>query len=231
MMDARTVATAALGIALLTPVLHGQGAAQYRNFALRSHVADVATVAGVTPLEAKTIHQRPALLQDLEWRPSRWMVGSVTPSTDPVAQIVFSFYNDQLFRIVVDYAPERTAGMTNADMIEAISSVYGESTKRPPGAARVASGPESERGSVLARWGDAAYAVVLYQGWSYGEGYRLILTEPALNTLAAKASVQAVRLDAQDAPRQEAARQKQEREDTRVAADKARIVNKKVFRP
>lgn len=31
----------------------------------------------------------------------------------------------QLFRIVVDYGQNRTEGMTEADMIEAISAVYG----------------------------------------------------------------------------------------------------------
>ena len=29
---------------------------------------------------------------------------------DPVEQMVFSFYNNQLFRIVVDYRQERTEG-------------------------------------------------------------------------------------------------------------------------
>ena len=42
--------------------------------------------------------------------------------TDPVKQIVFSFYNDQLSKMVVDYDHERTAGMTDADLVDAISS-------------------------------------------------------------------------------------------------------------
>ena len=87
MMDARTFATGALGIVLLTYGVEGQGVAQYRNFALGSNVAAVANLTDVTASEAKTIHQRPALLQDLEWRPSRWIGKSMATSTDPVDHI------------------------------------------------------------------------------------------------------------------------------------------------
>jgi hypothetical protein len=34
-----------------------------------------------------------------------------------VKQIVFSFYDDQLSKMVVDYEQDRTAGMTDADLI------------------------------------------------------------------------------------------------------------------
>jgi hypothetical protein len=231
MMDARMFATGALGIVLLTHGVQGQGVAQYRNFALGSNVATVATLTNVAALEAKTIHQRPALLQDLEWRPSRWIRGSTAASTDPVDHIVFSFYNDQLFRVIVDYSPDRTAGMTYGDMIEAISTVYGTPARRASGAARVAPRVETERGSPLAQWGDATYAVVLYRRLSYQEGFTLIVTESALDDLARKAAIQAVRLDEQEAPSREVARQKQERDDRRAASDKARVANKAAFRP
>jgi hypothetical protein len=229
MMDARTFA--AVGIVLLTYGVEGQGVAQYRNFALGSNVATVANLTDVTALEAKTIHQRPALLQDLEWRPSRWIRGSMAPSTDPVDHIVFSFYNDQLFRVVVDYSQDRTAGMTDADMIEAISTVYGSPANRTPAAVRAAPRVDTDRGFPLARWGDAVHAVVLYRSLSYGEGFRLSVTEATLSDLARKAASQAARLDEQEAPSREVARQKQDRDDRRAASDKARVANKAAFRP
>jgi hypothetical protein len=83
----------------------------------------------------------------------------------------------------------------------------------------------------VARWGDAEHAVVLYRTSTYRETFRLIVTEPALDDLARKATVQAVRLDEQDAPRLEIARQKKERDDGRAAAEKARTANKVGFRP
>jgi hypothetical protein len=232
MKNARTLTTCAIGVMCLTYGLEGQGLTRYRNFELGSDLASVSTLAGIASSEAKMIHQRPAVLQDLEWRPSRWIAGSTAASTDPVDQIRFSFYNDQLFRVAVDYARERTQGMTDADMIEAISAVYGTPLPRTSRVAgRAASRPETESGSPVARWGDADHGVVLYQTSSYGAGFRLIVTELHLDDLARKAETQALRLDEQEAPRREIARQKKERDDGRAASEKARIVNKGVFRP
>src|SRR5689334_9163204 len=108
MMNARTLAIVVCGVVSMTRGVNGQSVSGYRNFALGSGVATVAGLAGVDPAEAKTIHERPAVLQDLEWRPSRWVPGSNASSVDPVEQIRFSFYNNQLFLVVVDYSRERT---------------------------------------------------------------------------------------------------------------------------
>jgi hypothetical protein len=232
MITARTFAIVVCGIVGATRGVDGQTLSQYRNFALGSDVASVAAAASVDPAEAKTIHQRPAVLQDLEWRPSRWMAGSSASSLDPVSQILFSFYNDQLFRVVVDYAHERTEGMTAADMIEGISAVYGAPLPRSSRlAGRAASQLEIESGTLVARWGDSDYRIVLYETSSYGTAYRLVVTGLHLDDLARKAGTQAGRLDDQEAPAREIARQKKERDDARVAAAKARAANKGTFRP
>jgi hypothetical protein len=231
MMNKCTLSVCAFGVLLMAQRLDGQGPAQYREFALRSDVATVSKLTGVPPSELKTIHERPAMLQDLQWRPSRWNATSSVASTDPVDKIGFSFYDDQLFRIVVDYGHERTIGMTDADLIDAITAVYGAPVKRSPGAVRVASQIEAESGSPVARWGDGECSVVLYRTSSYGDAFRLILTVPALDDLARKAEQRALRLDDQEAPRREIARQKKEKEDTRLAAEKSRAENKAVFKP
>jgi hypothetical protein len=199
---------------------------------LGSNLASVSALTGVDPAEAKTIHRRPAVLQDLEWRPSRWVAGSQASSVDPVEQIRFSFYNDQLFRVVVDYGHERTEGMTAADMIEGISPIYGTPVPRPSRVAgRAASELETESGSLVARWSDSEHRVELYQTSSYGAAYRLIVLDMRLDDLARKADTQARRLDDQEGPAKEIARQTKERDDGRVAAAKARAANKSVFRP
>jgi hypothetical protein len=231
MMNARTVAICAFALAVGPHSLQGQGLASYRNFELGSELAAVSDRAGIAVSEAKTIHERPAVLQDLEWRPARWISGSTAVSTDPVEQILFSFYNNQLFRVVVDYNNDRTEGMTETDMIEALSVVYGAPVKRTAGAGRAASRVEIESGKPVARWGDAQYPVVLYRTSSFGETFRLIVTAAALDDLARKALVQAARLDEQEAPQREIARQKKERDDDRAVAEKARTANKAVFRP
>ena len=231
MTYSRMLATCAVGIVCATNTLEGQGFSQYRDFELGSDVASVSSRAGVASPDVKTIHRRPALLQDLEWRPSPWVRGSTEPSTDPVYQIRFSFYDDQLFRIVVDYGNDRTKGMTGPDMIEAIAAVYGSPLLRTSRPGRVASRLETESGPVVALWGDSGHEVALYQSSSYGSAYRLIVTDRRVDGLARQAESQAVRLDDQEAPAREVARQKKELDDGRAAAAKARIANKDVFRP
>lgn len=225
-------ASSAVGIVCLTLALDGQGLHRYRDFALGSNLGSVADRASIAPSSAKTVHQRPAVLQELEWRPSHWIAGSIAPSTDPVEQIAFSFYNDQLFRIVVDYRHERTLGMTSADMIEAISASYGTPLRRmAPAPGRGVSRLEAESGAPVANWGDGEYSVVLYQTSHYTTAFRLMVTDTRLGGLARTAAAEAVRLDSQEAPQREMARQKKEQDDERATADKARPANKENFRP
>jgi hypothetical protein len=230
MTTSRTLAVCALGLVLVATRVDGQSLAQYRNFELGSSLAAVATLTGVAASQAKTIHQRPAVLQDLEWRLSQWVAGTAAASTDPVEQIVFSFYDDRLFRIVVDYEHNRTEGMTDADMIEAISVLYGVPVKNG-GITRSASQVEAASGLALARWRSPDQTAALYQTSSYRGSFRLIVTDSALDALAQKATIQSVRLDDQEAPRREVARQKKEQDEGRAAAEKARIANKKAFKP
>ena len=90
---------------------------------------------------------------------------------------------------------------------------------------------KTESGSPLARWGDGEHTIVLYQTSSYRSAYRLIVTDIRLDDLARRAESQSLRLDDQEAPAREVARQKKERDDQRAAAAKARVANKGAFRP
>ncbi len=232
MTIARMVTLCVVGLAWSTHPLEAQNFARYRTFDLGSSLATVSSATGVALSEVKTIHQRPAVLQDLEWRPSRWAAGVNAPSTDAVERISFSFYNDQLFRMVVDYRYDGTEGLTQADLIEALSAVYGAvlpKTTRSSG--RVAAPIETESGSPFAHWGDAAHAIAIYQTSSYRTSFRLIVTDTPRAELARKADVEAQRLDLHEAPQREMVRQNKERDDEEAAAAKARSTNKGAFQP
>jgi hypothetical protein len=232
MMTARALTICAFGVALLGQRVDAQDFSRYRTFDLGVGLAAVSTSTGVAASEAKIVRERPAVLQDLEWRPSRWNSGTGVSSTDPVEQMVFSFYDDQLFRIVVDYSHDGTQGMTDADVIEAIAAVYGAPlAKSPRAAARVPTEVETASGLPIARWGDADHSVVLYRTSTYGRALRLIVTALPLDSLARKAEARARHLDDQEGPRREVARQKKEQADLLAAAEKARIANKKIFLP
>jgi hypothetical protein len=231
MINMRTLAAGVVGIVLLPLSVHSQDRSRYRDFNLGGNLSAISALTGVAASEAKTIHVRPAMMQELQWqRP--YSISNATPAQmDPVKQIVFSFYNDQLSKMVIDYDRERTAGMTDADVIAAISAEYGARLKPGMKTSRgVASRVEQESGTPVARWGDAEFSVVLYRS-SYESEFRIIVTSPRLDALARTADVQASRLDEREAPAREAARQKKQTDDARVSREKARVANKAAFRP
>jgi hypothetical protein len=230
MINMRGLAIGALWFVLATDSLHSQGQARYRDYQLGGNLASVSALTGVAVADARTIHLSPALMQELQWQRPYSLNGTTPEQTEPVKQIVFSFYNDQLSKMVVDYDRDRTAGMTDADLIDAISAEYGPQSK--PGARTGrggGSGGDEESGTALARWGGADYSVVLFR--SYSSTFRIIVASPRLEALARSADVEAIRLDARDAPRREIARQKKETEALRASQEKARLANKAAFRP
>jgi hypothetical protein len=169
-------------------------------------------------------------MQEVQWR--RPYVSSVDPAAgETVKRMAFSFVDDQLSRIVVDYDSDLTAGMTNADLTEALSAQYGPVSGRDAVASgRLPSQLEQESGAVVARWAGAGFVAVAYR-LSYDSGFRLIVSDPRLASLARTAEAQAIRLERLDEPRRESARRKLEEADVKARLDKARLANKAAFRP
>lgn len=228
MINSQTLGVAVLGLLLSGAAMQGQTAARYREFQLGGSLASVSALTGVAASEAKTLHTRPAVLQELAWR--RPYVVKSAAVADPVQQIAFSFYNDQLFRLVIDYDRDRTEGMTDTDMVDAISTIYGATLKpssKPTGGSPVT---DEESGTRVAGWDDRDYTAVLYRS-SYASAFRMVVTSVRLNALARTAQAQALRLDERDAPQRERARQQKEADDARTAKEKARVANKAVFKP
>ena len=230
MLSPHPLAAGVLVAALSASALHAQTRSHYRDYQLGASLPTVAALVGAPASVAKTLHQRPALLQELEWRPSAFVGGSVTTRDEAVQVIVFSFYNDQLFRLVVDYNRQRTTGMTDADMIQAVSAMYGPVGRLAKTPSASISLVEQESGTAIAAWGDLDYGARLYRS-SYADGFRLILTSRRLEPMARTADLEAARLDAIDVPRQELARQKKDAADAVAAQEKARTANKAAFKP
>ena len=230
MIGLRTLGVVAVGLVVSTHALESQDRARYRDFKLGADLASISALSGLAASEAKTIQQRPAMMQELLWRRPYAMSGA-TAQTDPVQEIAFSFYIDQLSKMVIDYDRDRTAGLTDADLIDAISTEFGPRLKPGVKAGQSAAPPiDAESGTRIARWGDADYAVVLYRS-SYASGFRLIVTSPRLEALARTAVAQAARLDEREAPQREIARQKKEADERAESEAKARAANKAAFRP
>jgi hypothetical protein len=203
-----------------------QDLSSYRKFQLGTGLATVAKQAGVDPSQATLIHSRPALVQELEWRPGAFVS---PPQSEAVKQVVFTFYDGELFRIAIEYDRHQTAGLTASDMVEAISPSYGVAGKPTPSAdvARVTYGNQEE---VLAQWQNAEYRFDLIRG-SYGLNFRLVGVLKRLEEPFRVATVEAARLEEKEAPQREAKRIAEAGEAERAALEQDRLANKPKFRP
>jgi hypothetical protein len=234
MITTRTLTLLVSVLSLSAPLVHAQGLSQHRDMRLGSNLLVVAGAHGLSSKDAKTVHERPALIQNLEWRSKRFLNTSAA-TDDPLSDITFSFYDDQLFRIVANYDRQRTEGLTDADLIEAMTTAYG--APLPLSAARTAKpSPQSLRsenaddGQVIARWEDAESTVTLMRT-RYPVAVSLVVLSKRLTGLARSADAEATRLDRLEAPGRETARLQKEADETRVSGEKARPANKAIFKP
>src|SRR5437867_7298271 len=231
MISARSITISILGLVLSTPLIHAQDLSKYRKFQFGMNVVAVAKQSDVTPAEARAIHQRPAVIQELEWRPQRFLASS--PQLDPVKEILFSFYNGELFRMLVNYDQHKTEGLTDEDMVEAISAKYGIAIRPDAKITLLLSSSfhvynDSEK--VIACWEDSQYSFNLFRS-SYQPAFGILVLSKRLDTMAGAAIVEAIRLDEQEAPQRETERQKKRDDEDHAAQEKARLVNKPNFRP
>jgi hypothetical protein len=216
-------------IAMSSQAFIAQEAFSYREFQLGSGLASIVKLTGAAPSGAKTIHSRPAMMQDLEWRP-RYSQSGASPVADPVGMMLFRFYDDQLFSIVVDYDRKKTEGMSSADMVGAISEIYGPVTQVPSRRLGSATPPYGFPDTLLGVWGTSDYSLTLFRV-SYPESFRLVVALTRLEDLARVASAAAIRMDKDEAPQRELDRQKKEATDIAAAKDKAKTENKAGFKP
>ena len=148
---------------------------------------------------------------------------------DTVKDLVFTFYQGELYQIVVNYDTHGTEGMTAGDFTEAISATYGPPAKPTRTATPLADGYGGSQ-EVVAEWNDELHRYVLSRS-AYGPSFRLVGTQQKLQILAEAAIVEAMRLDDVEAPQREAARIVREDEAAASRLDKSRRANKPKFRP
>jgi hypothetical protein len=206
-----------------TPLLSGQSLSSYRKFSLGSSLAALSKQVGQDPVRADLIHQSPALIQELRY----WPIETSPYSTraESVSQIVFSFYNGELYRISVTYDQEATEGLTDDDMVQAISARYGTATRLYPEIALPSSDQYAPAEKVIAHWEDSGTSVNLIRTNSLNS-FALAVYSKTVDAQAEAASIESAKLEKQAAPQKEIERQKGE-------ADKleaARLKNVKAFR-
>ncbi len=192
----RSLAVFIFWAALSASLIHAQDLCGYRGFQFGTNLVAVAKQTDMKPSEAKLLHQRPAMIQELWWYHH---LRSNSLAMDPVREVVFSFYNGELFRMVINYDQDRTDGLTDEDMVEAISAKYGTAA-RPVATIVLFSSSQvyNDSQKVIARWEDAQYSINLFR-YSYQPTFGIVAFSKQLDTLAQAAVVEAFRLDKEEA--------------------------------
>src|SRR5246127_2319465 len=213
----RSVGISFVMILLSAPLIRGQDLSKYRDFPFGMSVADLSRQVDLKPLQTKLIHKRPSVIQELTWWPRESSGSSL--QADSVWQVFFTFYNGELYRILVTYDRHATKGLTAEDMVQAVSVQYGTAT-RPD--ARI-SFPTNElyraTEKVIARWEDSQYSINLFRS-SFLNSFGLVMFSKRLDGEAEAAIAEAVELERQKAPQTDVARMKKEADNLELARQK-----------
>jgi len=209
-----------LCVAMGTSLFGAADLSTYRGFRFGMDYSLATKQAGARPDESRIVQHRPAIIRELDWRPEA--------GSDSVKEAVLSFYNGELSRIVIVYDRFKVEGMSTADMVEALSLVYGPSTA-PNGEIAFHSN-YGETAEVLARWENTDYAYSLVRTGDRAS-FAMVLTSKRLSALADASLVNAARLDAAEAPQRAIDLKKKQDDEQHLALEKARALNKPNFRP
>jgi hypothetical protein len=217
----RTVMICLAASLLWIPLAHAQDLSKYRQFSLGTSLAEISKQTDLHASDVTTSQQSPATIQQLQW----WPVPlNLLKKPEAVQTVMFSFYNGALFKVVATYDNDATTGLTDADMIAAISSTYGPANRGVVADAHADTA--SGLAEPIARWEDAQHSVVLSRE-SFLNSFTLVVSAKQLDAQAEASMVESAKQAQSDAPQKEAARTKQAADDLETA----RQSNLKAFRP
>src|SRR6267142_1752790 len=209
---------------LTAPLLRAQDLSKYRHFTLGMSLTKVLERTGQKMADVKLIHSRPALVQEIGWWPPS--VPGVSFQSDTVEQILFSFYNGELYKISVTYDRTSTEGLTAEDMVKSISAKYGPATNAKPQVDSATNERYDMKQKPVATWEDSQYSSSLVRS-SFSGSFELLIYSKRLNAEAEVALAEAVKLEKEEEPQREAERQKKQTGDLEATRQK----NQKSFRP
>ena len=166
---------------LAAPLLRAQDLSKYRHFTLGMSLTRVLERTDQKMTDVKVIHGRPALVQELNWWPPN--LPGTSFQSDTVEQILFSFYNGELYKISVTYDQTSTEGLTAEDMVKSISTKYGPATNVVVEIDSAKDDRYEVRQKPVASWEDAQYSFNLVRS-SFTDHLGLILYSKRVNAEA-----------------------------------------------
>jgi hypothetical protein len=214
----RNTVTSLVMILLSSPLVYGQDLSNYQGFSLGTSLARVSKQIGLDSSGPSLIHQRPAVIQEL----TSWSVSSSRSSeqVDQLSEILFRFYNGELYRIVVTYDQHATAGLTAEDMVQAVSALYGTATRPATDINFPTKAPYDSKEKIIARWEDSQNSIDLFRS-SFLHSFAVVMFSKRLDAQAEAAIAQSLKLEWQEDPQKEIERQiRQGRQPISGATDK-----------
>jgi hypothetical protein len=207
---------ALLVILLSSPAAYGRDLSRYRGFSLGTSLDNLSRQIDERSIDAITVHERPALIQQLNWWPPASLGSAFGDQT--IQQIRFSFYNGTLYKMLVTYDGSSTRGLTPEDIEHSLTAQYGN----PAGHSGSTTDDYGRTEKVLTSWEDSRYSFNLFR-FSLSNSFGLVVFTKLLNAQAAAATAEAVKLEQLEAPARESARVKQEADDlNRIRQDNIR---------
>ena len=200
---------------------------RYRGVTLGQSVETVVAALKAPATDVKVLRERPSLVQELTWRPLRFISGT-TVDSDPLAEMVLTFHVDRLVRISASYDRERIAGLTDADLQEAIAAVYGPSSLMSSPAGTTVQNPMERK--TIGRWENAGTQLLLWHD-RYPDRSGLTITAMAADTVMQQAIADGLRVEAAEAPARELALRAANAAAILARNDKIRRENKAAFKP
>src|SRR5258707_13113716 len=146
----RFLAPALTALLLAAPILRAQDFSKYRDFSLGTNLATVLKRADKKLADVTTTHGAPTLFQELTWWPPS--LPGLSSRSDSVEQVLFYFFNGELYKLAVTYDQSSTEGLTAEDMVKSISAKYGPPTSVVSEAASKLSVGYDTQQSTVASW-------------------------------------------------------------------------------
>src|SRR5437867_5151583 len=183
-MKTKTIRSSILCLVVLllaAPLLRAQDLSKYRHFTLGMSLTKVLERTGQKMTDVKLIHGRPALVQEVNWWPPN--LPGTSYQSEGVEQILFSFYNGELYKISVTYDRPSTEGLTEADMVKSISVKYGPATIIAPEVDSPTNDRYNSKKKPVASWEDAQYSFSLVRS-SFNDALGLVAFSKRVNAQA-----------------------------------------------
>lgn len=221
----KTILNSILALMILlfvVPVLGAQDLSKYRRFSLGAKLPTVLKLTDRNLMDVTPTHG--ALFQELTWWPPSSQGNAAVSSN--IEQILFSFYNSELYKIAVTYDQPSTEGLTADDVTQSISVKYGPPTMVMPDPDTSPNNRYDAKERSIATWENSQYSVNLVRS-AYSHRFALTIYSKRVNAEAEIATVEATKLEEQEGPQKETDRQKKEADDLEIARQK----NRKTFRP